>query len=97
MFFSFLFKCKICYYYNIESIIIILGSLWKHRRRILTPAFHFSILQKYMQSLLEHSEKMVESLKHEKGILIKDLELWVTDFTLNVICGENENFKLNCF
>lgn len=66
------------------------GTKWQKRRRILTPGFHFNILQKYMQVVLHHAAKTVQDLKDEQGCPVKDLTSWASDCTLNIICGNQQ-------
>ena len=39
------------------------GEKWRSRRRLLTPAFHFKILQDFLVIMNEHSEIFVNKLK----------------------------------
>ena len=65
------------------------GNKWHERRRILTPAFHFNILKKYTDIIIENSEKMIEILKIEKiGESDQNLLDLITNYTLSVICGK---------
>ncbi|KAJ8683825.1 hypothetical protein QAD02_019617 [Eretmocerus hayati] len=62
------------------------GNKWRQRRKILTPAFHFSILKKYLTIVNEKGEKFMSELK----LLDKEIEInlvpFCTDCTLNIIC-----------
>lgn len=64
------------------------GGKWQHRRRILTPAFHFNILKHFVVTLNEEARYLVSTLKEQgKGNpIIKDLEEFLTEHTLNAIC-----------
>lgn len=54
---------------------------------MLTPAFHFSILQGFVDIFIEESQKLVYSLKTEGTEFVKNIEPLFTKFTLNAICG----------
>ena len=64
------------------------GSKWHQRRKLLTPTFHFSILESFLPSINENSRTFVEKLKK----LETKEEEWnifpfINKFTLDVICG----------
>ncbi|XP_043264704.1 cytochrome P450 4C1-like [Colletes gigas] len=62
------------------------GSKWKVRRKILTPAFHFNVLQQFIDIIIEESERMTNLLKNEGGAVVKNLMPFYSEHTLNVIC-----------
>ncbi|XP_011879950.1 PREDICTED: cytochrome P450 4C1-like, partial [Vollenhovia emeryi] len=62
------------------------GSKWHSRRKILTPTFHFNILQQFVEIFIEESENMVKSLKNTEGAVVKDLVPFFSEHTLNAIC-----------
>ncbi|XP_011703413.1 PREDICTED: cytochrome P450 4C1-like, partial [Wasmannia auropunctata] len=62
------------------------GVKWHSRRKILTPAFHFNILQHFVEILIEESESMTKSLKNVGDAVVKDLVPFISEHTLNAIC-----------
>uniref|UniRef100_UPI003B642336 cytochrome P450 4C1-like n=1 Tax=Monomorium pharaonis TaxID=307658 RepID=UPI003B642336 len=62
------------------------GSKWRKRRKILTPAFHFTILKEFVDIFIEESTRMTESLKNINGSNIEDLATFISQHTLNAIC-----------
>ncbi|KAG7206576.1 hypothetical protein KM043_000260 [Ampulex compressa] len=62
------------------------GAKWQERRKILTPAFHFNVLQTYVDIFIEEGGRMVESLRAMGGPVIKDLLYFSSEHTLNAIC-----------
>jgi cytochrome P450 family 4 len=60
------------------------GTKWHNRRKILTPAFHFSILQQFLHIFNDETGKLVEKLEQECGKTI-DVVPPVTHFTLQSI------------
>lgn len=65
-----------------------LGTKWHQRRKILTPAFHFNVLQKYFTILKEHSEQIVRSLDNNGKEKVVELVPFLTYHTLSAICGK---------
>ncbi|XP_032680148.1 cytochrome P450 4C1-like [Odontomachus brunneus] len=62
------------------------GAKWHSRRKILTPTFHFNILQQFVDILLEESERMTHKLKNIGGTVEIDVIPFVCEHTLNAIC-----------
>ncbi|XP_068899037.1 cytochrome P450 4C1-like [Tenebrio molitor] len=61
------------------------GSKWQNRRKILTPSFHFNILQEFIKIFHEETERLVEVLKKECDKPFVDVTGYVSDFALNTI------------
>ncbi|CAB0041942.1 unnamed protein product [Trichogramma brassicae] len=67
---------------------------WHQRRKLLTPAFHFNVLKKYMDITFEQSNKAVmdlESLGKETNV---DLLPYCSKYTLNIICGKKRRLAM---
>lgn len=62
------------------------GEKWQTRRKMLTPAFHFNVLQEFVDIFVEQSEVLVKKLKTEGSEVIKDIVPVLTRFTLDSIC-----------
>jgi len=54
---------------------------------MLTPTFDFNLLQQFVKIFLEQGENMTKSLKSTEITIVEDLESFVGEFTLNIICG----------
>lgn len=63
------------------------GRKWKKRRRLLTPAFHFNILNDYVNIFLKHSKVLVEkfNLECDTGRAI-DVQVPTSLASLDVMC-----------
>nr|CAI5850388.1 unnamed protein product [Callosobruchus analis] len=70
------------------------GPKWKKRRKLLTPSFHFSILQKFITSFESNGKILVEKLRKVQG---KDINIYqyVTLYTLDVICESTMGVPVN--
>ncbi|XP_058796636.1 cytochrome P450 4C1-like [Phymastichus coffea] len=70
------------------------GAKWQKRRKMLTPAFHFAVLQQYFKSIVETGEKTIQDLI-SKGEAIYDVTDLVADHTLKVICDTAMGYKFD--
>uniref|UniRef100_A0A182PZ05 Uncharacterized protein n=1 Tax=Anopheles epiroticus TaxID=199890 RepID=A0A182PZ05_9DIPT len=72
------------------------GSKWQHRRRILTPAFHFNILPSFLLTFQDECRSLVAQLGQyaDKGAPVA-LQPFATKFTLNTICETAMGVKLD--
>lgn len=64
------------------------GQKWFHRRKILTSAFHFNILPKFLVTFQEECEKLIKQIdKDVENRKETTLQRVAARFTLNTICG----------
>ncbi|KAI7815057.1 cytochrome p450 [Rhyzopertha dominica] len=61
------------------------GKKWHTRRKILTPAFHFSILQQFTDTFIQQTENLIKKLEKHVGDEYVDVVPYITNFTLNSI------------
>lgn len=73
------------------------GKKWQHRRKILTPAFHFNILQQFAAIFRDESEKVIAHINHRisEGDNVLDVSTISCRFTLNTICETAMGVKLD--
>jgi cytochrome P450 len=72
------------------SFLNVVGQKWRSRRKILTPAFHFKILEDFIDVFLDQSSVLVNKLKREIGSESGfNIFPYVTLCTLDIICGES--------
>lgn len=71
------------------GLLISTGQKWHQRRKIITPAFHFKILEQFVEIMEKHGEVLVQQLNklEEREV---DVFPIVSLYALDVICG---NFK----
>ncbi|KAJ2947944.1 hypothetical protein O0L34_g9736 [Tuta absoluta] len=78
-----------------EGLLLSDGLKWQHRRKILTPTFHFNILRHFNEVIEDNTRKLVETLHDEVGQPKTNVCTFITDFTLNSICETAMGIKLD--
>ncbi|XP_022229687.2 uncharacterized protein LOC111079011 [Drosophila obscura] len=72
------------------------GSKWHKHRKMITPSFHFNILQDFHKVMDEYSNKFVRLLKKvSAGDSILDIQNHVAYLTLDVICNTAMGVSIN--
>lgn len=71
-----------------EGLLISTGKKWYERRKIITPAFHFKILEQFVEVFDRLGTTVVDKLK--KFDAQDDVEFYpiAVLYTLDVMCGE---------
>jgi cytochrome P450 family 4 len=65
------------------------GQHWFNHRRLITPTFHFNVLESFCDVFSENSKILVEELERASadGITVNIYPL-ITKAALDIICGE---------
>ncbi|KAK7590972.1 hypothetical protein V9T40_002585 [Parthenolecanium corni] len=71
------------------------GNRWHQKRKILTPAFHFSILLNFFNTMVEHSKKLIEKLDNEVEKEKFNICPYISNSSLDIICETAMGVKLN--
>lgn len=72
-----------------EGLVNSNGWKWHQRRKMITPSFHFKILQDFHVVMNSNAGKFVEKLKAiAEGGRIFDFQKKVHNLTLDIMCGE---------
>nr|CAD7448371.1 unnamed protein product [Timema bartmani] len=71
------------------------GTQWRTHRKIITPTFHFSILEDFMDIFNSNGRKLVEKLQKEVNGPEFDLYTYVTLCALDIICETAMGIKIN--
>ncbi|XP_053951786.1 cytochrome P450 4d1 isoform X2 [Anastrepha ludens] len=72
-----------------EGLLVSRGRKWRKRRKAITPAFHFKILEQFIEVFERESRVLVANLERErqmqgsKGI---NFDVWINLYTLDTIC-----------
>lgn len=65
-----------------------LGNKWMSRRKVLTPAFHFKVLDQFIEVFDRNSNILVEILGKCQETDAVDIYPHITMAALDIICGE---------
>lgn len=65
-----------------------IGKKWHQRRKALTPAFHFKILEQFVEIFNRQSDVFVQVLSKYKPVDKIELYPIVTLYALDVVCGK---------
>lgn len=69
------------------------GTKWHKHRKMITPSFHFKILQDFQEVMNQKSTKFMEKLRTtSKNETIFDFQSMVGYLTLDIICGKCKRF-----
>lgn len=73
------------------------GEKWHTRRKILTPAFHFNILQQFVKIFIRKTKDLLNTLEERCDEPFVDVMPLITDFALHSICGKmsHNHFVIN--
>ncbi|CAH0554675.1 unnamed protein product [Brassicogethes aeneus] len=71
------------------------GAKWQSRRKLLTPSFHFSILQEFLKTFNAESQSLVEVLKKECHKPYVNVVNPITEYTLISIGETSMGTNLN--
>jgi hypothetical protein len=65
------------------------GKKWQQRRKIITPSFHFKILEQFAEIMDSQGKVFVANLKKREGQQVNFFPL-ISLYALDVICGNNK-------
>ncbi|KAJ9594663.1 hypothetical protein L9F63_027352, partial [Diploptera punctata] len=68
---------------------------WQSRRKMLTPTFHFKILEHFLEVFAEKSQVLVRNLQKNLGCASVDMFKYVTMCTLDIICETAMGTEVN--
>lgn len=73
------------------GLLISSGNKWHQRRKIITPTFHFKILEEFVEIMEKHGIVFVNKLRKYEERKVDVFPL-ISLYALDVICGENNQF-----
>ncbi|KAK7869845.1 hypothetical protein R5R35_008062 [Gryllus longicercus] len=78
-----------------DGLLLSHGDKWRSRRKRLTPAFHFKILDQFQSVILNCGNEFVRQLQKRAGGVAFDVWPLVKLLTLDVICETAMGVKMN--
>lgn len=85
---------------HLEKVFLIKNSLssgtkWVQRRKLLTPAFHFKILEQFVEIFDRQSRHLIRNLqRYDQSDKVEMFPL-VTNYALDVICESAMGTEIN--
>lgn len=64
------------------------GTYWHSHRKLLTPAFHFKILEGFLSIFHKNGEILVKKLKRKINNGGLEIYMDISMYALDVICGK---------
>lgn len=77
-----------------QSTVITSGERWSKLRKLVTPAFHFQILEDFVKVFEEQGRILVNRLEGTRGECI-DVSPFIKNYTMDVISETAMGIKLN--
>ncbi|XP_046394848.1 cytochrome P450 4C1-like isoform X1 [Ischnura elegans] len=69
-----------------EGLITSKGSKWHAHRKLITPTFHFNILESFVDVFVKRTNQMMDRLKEKAGGEVFDICPYTQKLTLDFIC-----------
>lgn len=64
------------------------GEKWRRRRKLITPTFHFSILERFVDVFDRAGDKLIDKLRETTG-RVTDVHPYIGLCSLDIICGND--------
>ncbi|PSN44006.1 hypothetical protein C0J52_17230 [Blattella germanica] len=80
------FMYKFLYPWLGTGLLTSTGKKWHSHRKMITPTFHFKILENFVEVFAEKSEILVKKLQKEVGSEGFDVYPYITKCALDIIC-----------
>ncbi|XP_030079681.1 cytochrome P450 4d1-like [Drosophila hydei] len=81
-----------------QGLLISRGRKWQNRRKIITPTFHFKILEQFVDIFERESRKLLQNLDRECQQQAQagfDLSDWISLLTMDIICETAMGVSIN--
>jgi len=77
------------------AIVHLTGKKWRAHRKMLTPSFHFKILEQFTGVFNRNGDIMIRRLSSHVDGPQFDITSYITMCTLDVICGKSLSCRLH--
>ena len=77
-----------------EGLVFSTGKKWQTRRRIITPTFHFKILDQFVEVFDKNSKIMVKQMESHKGRTV-DIYPFLSLCAFDSICETSLGISIN--
>jgi cytochrome P450 len=74
-----------------DGLLFSTNKKWFTRRRVITPTFHFKILEQFFEIFVEQNQVLMEQIQEKANGKVFDIFPLVTASVMNSICGEDLN------
>nr|XP_022907367.1 cytochrome P450 4C1-like [Onthophagus taurus] len=78
-----------------DGLLTSTGQKWFTHRKLITPTFHFTILENFMEIFVEKSKLLVGNLQNKANQEVFDLYPYITHCTLDIICETAMGVEIN--
>ncbi|XP_058449566.1 probable cytochrome P450 4d14 [Malaya genurostris] len=78
-----------------KGLLISSGEKWFHRRKIITPTFHFKILEGFAEIFNKEADLLMQKLKRHDGAEQFDIYDYVSLYALDSICETSMGVQIN--
>lgn len=71
-----------------EGLLFSTNKKWFSRRRVITPTFHFKILEQFFEVFVKHNRALLKKLEETADGKAFDIFPIVTASVMNALCGK---------
>lgn len=71
-----------------EGLLFSTNKKWFSRRRVITPTFHFKILEQFFEVFVKHNKILLKKINEAADGKIFDIFPMVTASVMNALCGK---------
>ncbi|XP_055540138.1 cytochrome P450 4d1-like [Wyeomyia smithii] len=78
-----------------KGLLISTGEKWFQRRKIITPTFHFKMLENFLEVFNSEADILVSKLKRHAGKVEFDIYDYITLYALDSICATSMGVQIH--